>query len=325
MKILIFSILCGWFLTWCMRKIARKLGFMAKPNPLNPSHIYPVAYMGGVAVSFTIIIFYFLYTTEWDLFWVVGLLGFLLVGIWDDLYTPKPLLKFLIQSICALITAFSYGVWLTNIPSVLQIGFTAFILLFSVNAVNLTDVSDGLVASLGIIICLALSLLLPHSIEVISISCTGALIGFLFWNKAPASIYLGDAGSHVIGATIALLCLEAYKNTPTINTAISLILFVSIFIFELFLLFIVRYKKNIPFWQGSPDHFALRLQAAGFSRQQTAILAALANIYVVTLGLLNIKYPQCLWLWLWLYVIVAYYSLHFLLKWNVTLPTNKKL
>jgi UDP-GlcNAc:undecaprenyl-phosphate GlcNAc-1-phosphate transferase len=142
-----------------------------------------------------------------------------------------------------------------------------------VNAVNLTDVCDGLVAGLAAVAFAAFGALgwVEWNFAAVAI---GTLAGFLLFNGAPASIFLGDAGSHLLGFVMAVVGLGAFAQPgATPITAGPLLLTVGVFLFELMFLIRMRRSRGVPFWRGSPDHFTLRLQAAGLSRWATVVIA----------------------------------------------------
>lgn len=273
-------------LTWFARGIARKTGFVAKPNPLVPSHTEAVAYMGGTGIAATALVglgVAIAFGTSFPLAWWIGGLGFLLVGLWDDLRAPGPRNKLIVQALVSVLTAASYGAWLPPAYGWAEIPLATLVLLTAVNAVNLTDVSDGLVGGLSIIVLLALAALLPSS--PIPWVLAGSTVGFLVWNRAPASIYLGDAGSHLLGAALALLSLDAFAASPGLRSAGAVVAIEGVFLFELAFLTVIRARKGLPFWRGSPDHFALRLQAGGFSRMATALMGWTGGALMAAIGL----------------------------------------
>jgi UDP-GlcNAc:undecaprenyl-phosphate GlcNAc-1-phosphate transferase len=162
-----------------------------------------------------------------------------------------------------------------------------------VNAVNLTDVCDGLVAGLSAV-ALTTSCLLWPGLAWWAAPAAGACVGFLVFNAPPARIFLGDAGSHWLGFLLAALPLAAalpastglastgpastgpastgLDSSPLLHAA-QIALLLGVFLFELTLLLVARTRHGIPVWRGSPDHFSLRLQAAGLSRWATVALA----------------------------------------------------
>ena len=100
----------------------------------------------------------------------------------------------------------------------LSIPFTGFILLGAINSLNLIDGMDGLLSSVGLIITLAMAALSAaggHWLAAcIALALAGALLGFLRYNLPPASIFLGDSGSMVIGLVVGVLAIESSLKAP---------------------------------------------------------------------------------------------------------------
>ena len=103
--------------------------------------------------------------------------------------------------------------------------FLLFWLLGAVNAINLIDGIDGLASSIGIVLCLTLAALAWHrgfeAEAIVVLATAGALLGFLRFNFAPASIYLGDAGSMLVGLIIGAIAIKCtLKGPATIALAV---------------------------------------------------------------------------------------------------------
>ncbi len=90
-----------------------------------------------------------------------------------------------------------------------------------------------------------------------------SVLGFRLLNKYPAKIFLGETGSLLLGSLFAFIVISAFLRDAL--TAGYLTLLGSIPLFELIFLIIVRTKKHIPVYKGSPDHFALRLLEKGYA------------------------------------------------------------
>ena len=149
-----------------------------------------------------------------------------LVGLIDDRFTLRGRQKLVGQflSIVALmaisglvvrrIALFGYSIEL----GLLSVPFTLFWLLGAVNAFNLIDGIDGLATSIGIIISGALgglAVLNGHGdVAVIALSLSGALCGFLVFNFPPARMFLGDAGSMLIGLVLGGLAIRSSLKGP---------------------------------------------------------------------------------------------------------------
>ena len=276
--------LLGFLATWLTRAVALRLGIVNRPNPIVPQHVRSVAYLGGVGIgTATAATLGLLYAWEpatlypasipWRLL-AAGAV-FLVLGVLDDLTSMSPAPKFLLQAGAACLAVFALGVSgpaITGIP-LLDAGFAVFWILTLVNAFNLTDVCDGLVGGLAVISLGFLALLLPQPHSLLALIAAGASLGFLALNRPPATIFLGDAGSHFLGFLVAALSLHLASTGPLAVELPRLALLAVVPLFELVFLTVVRVRKGLPWWRGSPDHFSLRLQAAGFSRWQTDAIA----------------------------------------------------
>ena len=126
--------------------------------------------------------------------------------------------KFLLQLLCSsivLLVAFLYGALQTSftIFSVkIELGpiypFAAVLyLLYFVNAVNITDGLDGLASGASIPILLLILFLSQRLGKNVSSAMVGALLAFLYFNRPPARYFMGDAGSHALGAYIGVSAL----------------------------------------------------------------------------------------------------------------------
>lgn len=109
----------------------------------------------------------------------------------------------------------------------LYIPFAIFVLLAVVNGVNLTDGIDGLATSVTIVVILffaAVTAALSNvSLCVFCFGLTGALMGFLIFNKNPAKVFMGDTGSLMLGGTVGALALMI--NNPFILILVGIIYF----------------------------------------------------------------------------------------------------
>ena len=277
------AFLSGVVFTWLSRALALRIGFVSHPNPIVPQHTKPIAYLGGAGIvaggAAVIVLLGYLGHLESTCWTIVRLGGcaflYLLLGLVDDLVRLAPLPKFLVQAGLAVIavlaaTAYSFtGLWL------IDMGLSTLVVLILVNAFNLIDVCDGLLAGLSVIVFVALSRTNPQ-FSLVALVVAGSCAGFLVFNFPPASIFLGDAGSHVLGFLAAAMTLTGGEATEATSYWMSLFLVLAIPLYELGFLIMIRSKKGIPWFMASPDHFSLRLQAAGLTRPQTIGVSWLA-------------------------------------------------
>jgi UDP-GlcNAc:undecaprenyl-phosphate GlcNAc-1-phosphate transferase len=177
-----------------------------------------------------------------------------------------------------------------------------------INAFNLVDVIDGLAAVLAIVSAstfFIMALVLgDYMLSLMLIIFIGSLCAFLFYNKPPAKIYLGDAGSLFVGGFISAMPL-LFSWTKILNKSGSIPVFargsiifetgmaalvpvmvVGVPLLEVVSLIIIRKIKGIPFYSGSPDHFAIYLKNKGYSISRILLFSGASAIFLSSLGLL---------------------------------------
>lgn len=266
-----------------VRAVARHFGIVNEPNPIIPQHVESTAHLGGVAIGLALVSGLFLSS---HLGFVVpepvaaallpGAL-FLAWGVLDDLHPLSAGTKLMGQVACAAV-AVAAGLqanW-TGIEG-LDALFSGLFMVVVVNAVNVTDVCDGLVASLSLVTFLVFSYAAGPLFSMCLVAA-GACLGFLALNRPPASIFLGDAGSHLLGFLLAVVGLVGVPGNLGVRAPVVAGCLVLVPVFELVFLTFVRLEKGLPWWKGSPDHFALRLQSRGLTRGQTDLWACTASL-----------------------------------------------
>ncbi len=267
--------------TWSVRRLAFRWGMVSKPNPIVPQHTTPVAYLGGVGIAFglTPVAAGMILTSDQPIIvraasmpYLLPAALFLVLGVADDLRQYSASAKFAFQTVIAVVAVmmgvdypFTGGAFIDGAISVVCI-------LVLVNAFNLTDVCDGLLGGLSVVVFLVIAWL-DASLAPFALAAAGACAGFLVFNFPPASIFMGDAGSHFLGFLAAAMILSGGRSAPGWPYLGVACLILAVPLFELAFLIAVRTRKGLPWYRGSPDHFSLRLQAAGLSRRQTVAVA----------------------------------------------------
>jgi Fuc2NAc and GlcNAc transferase len=213
-----------------------------------------------------------------ELLWV-ALIPLAMVGFLDDFYNLSASLRYFVQLSVA---AFSV-LWLTVNPA--QLGDAMTWLSFAVTVVGMTaminfynfmDGLDGLVAGVSALQLgfLALYLNLPWLWLLVA-----ALLGFLGWNWFPAKIFMGDVGSTVLGAVVAISLLQANEARLTwIGLAITLPL-VGDTVYTL----ICRLIRRENIFKAHRTHLYQRLQQAGYTHAQ---VSSLYIVYTLLIALL---------------------------------------
>ncbi len=249
------------------KKVAYRYNLLDIPDNKLKKQKNSVPYMGGVIVYFAFISpVGLLFPLSRELLGILFASSILLiVGLFDDLKALTPGIKFVFQLVAVFILLKS-GIFidLTFLPQWLNYLISFIWILSVINAFNIIDIMDGFAVSVASIALLTIFIISLYNtdylISVISISLAAALLGFLKFNWEPAGIYLGDAGSMVVGLIIAALTVMGEYTRYNDAAFISGLLILSIPVFDMVYVIILRLlKKKSPFF-GSPDHFALRIR-----------------------------------------------------------------
>jgi UDP-GlcNAc:undecaprenyl-phosphate GlcNAc-1-phosphate transferase len=175
--------------------------------------------------------------------------------------------------------------WPGDLP-LLSWGLSAVWLIGVANALNFLDTEDGLAAGVAASCCPALFAVAwlngrPQA-ALFTAALFGGTLGFLRYN-APlpaARIYLGDAGSLMLGLALASLAMIGSYTSK--NDLAVIILGVPCF--ELGLTMAARWRRGVPVYYGSPDHVAKRLEKAGLSKRRTLMLHCGASLILGAIG-----------------------------------------
>ena len=220
---------------------------------------------------------------------VVAATGMFLLGLIDDIWSLKPFTKLIVQIvIAATLLFFEYRLEWTGSLIIDTLLTLAWIVGIS-NAFNLLDNMDGLCAGVSVIVGLTVLFTLmaqPNTGAEINflVILLGATLGFLVYNVAPASIFLGDSGSLFLGVCLSVLTLQSgysagggQSNILSIVAAPVLVLLVPIA--DTTLVSVMRILHGRRPSEGGRDHSSHRLVAIGLSeRAAVGVLWGLAAL-----------------------------------------------
>ena len=221
---------------------------------------------------------------------VVGLLGTatlaFMMGLSDDAYNTKPLLKLFVQILCGIILCYS-GIHIGIFSDMfMNYALTVLWVVGIMNSVNMLDNMDGIATIVSILIFATAGMLIYFSGNhnnihfLMLIGLVGSLSGFLIFNWNPSKLYMGDTGSQVIGLMLASIGIIYFWNDSTsLNNTISIskqLLIVAIaFILPLADTSIViinrLLEKRSPF-VGGRDHTTHNLFFRGVTEKRIAVL-----------------------------------------------------
>lgn len=202
---------------------------------------------------------------------LVGALCIVVLGLLDDKHHLGPFVKLAVQAAVA-VALVLFGVRLSLfIQNDLLAGIiTVLWILAVINAMNFLDNMDGLAA--GVAAIAAFFFLLTavqyeqYFVGAMLAAFTGAVVGFLFYNVHPASIFMGDAGSMFLGYMLAVLTvLGTYYRpaNPTTFPVIVPLVVLAIPLYEMVTVTTIRLRKGLSPFKASKHHFSFRMRGLG--------------------------------------------------------------
>lgn len=271
-----------------------------------------------------------------------GLLGLLaatglgfLMGLADDAYNTRPLLKFATQVLCAAILILSGTYihvfddpWADKMLTVVWV-------VGMMNSINMLDNMDGIttVTSLSILAC-GLTVFLMNgprmSIDaVLIVGVMAALAGFLFYNWNPSSMYMGDTGSQFLGVFLAYVGIRCFWNgsgitgeaEPWRQASMALLVFL-LPIADTTTVTINRIARGASPFVGGKDHTTHHLSYAGLSDAQVALTFAGLGGVSVLLTFVELKFIRT-WSNLHSLIYVGYAVAVFILLFGMTKRTRR--
>ncbi len=311
----LYALIASVILTSSVRRLARRLNFTDSPGQRKIHH-QPIALGGGIALFITIITplalaalagycqplaqltrQFYLQTdaalalfkansTEYLTFLAVAVILHL-TGIIDDRKALGPYSKLIIQLGSALLLATLGGVcldfFIASYP--LRVLLSTLWIMVIVNAFNFLDNMDGLSAGIALI-CSLLIMTAALSSGQLYLACflalvAGALAGFLFFNFNPASIFMGDAGSLLIGmfmatASIKTTYYQGDSGTPAHAAAMPLLI-LAVPLYDFISVVIIRLLQGRSPLIGDKQHFSHRLTDRGLSPRGAVLTIWLAT------------------------------------------------
>jgi UDP-GlcNAc:undecaprenyl-phosphate/decaprenyl-phosphate GlcNAc-1-phosphate transferase len=273
-----------------VRRASTRRGLIARPRE-DRWHKQPTPLLGGVGIFLAFIISLattFLWDSKLDwprLGLLVGSFIIFCLGLYDDIKKISPPAKLIGQILAAAIVVllgYTTNFFTPKIdnPIIAQIPNLLLTFLWIVgitNAINLLDNMDGLAAGISLITAGFLIyffwLSKDWSLLVIACALAGSVLGFLFYNFPPATIFMGDSGSLFIGFTLAVLAIARQPQASNVFaiTGVPTLLFL-LPILDTSLVALTRILRGQSPVIGGRDHTSHRLIAFGFSERQTLLV-----------------------------------------------------
>ena len=283
--------------------IAQRLGAIDKPDERRINKV-PIPRMGGIGIALglvaavavqvagtkllgwpTVFVPHMqLQGVDYKLLTVAVVIVFL-TGAIDDVRNLKPRQKLLGQVLAACVAAAS-GLVIGNVANpftaeLIPIGWLAYpitvvYLVAFTTVINLIDGLDGLAAGITAISCVAMFYLSyeAHQIDAAVLACilAGCCLGFLRYNFNPASIFMGDCGSNMLGFLLGVIALLGVNRVAAATTLIVPLVIAGVPIIDTFAAIVRRRRGHTAISQADTGHIQHRLIKQGFDQKQAALM-----------------------------------------------------
>jgi UDP-GlcNAc:undecaprenyl-phosphate GlcNAc-1-phosphate transferase len=276
------------------RWLASRAGFVDRPERRR-IHKRPMPRLGGAAIYVTVVVAGVVLGEQYNVnelsAILIGATGMSFMGLVDDRWGVRPLVKMIAQVLAALLL-WASGIYvgtfhntaLDLISTVLWVGYIT-------NAVNNLDNMDGLAGGVCAIAAMFFALMCSFSgqslVGALSIAVVAACLGFLFYNLNPASVFMGDSGSQFLGFVLAALGIKLrFPDNVTFVTWMVPVLVMGLPIFDTTLVIVSRLRRGLnPLTTPGQDHISHRLVARGLTQREAVLV-----LYVVcfVLGMLAV-------------------------------------
>lgn len=285
------------------RRLAFMFGLVDYPDNLRKLHRQPIARCGGISILATLLISFGLVLvlypeqathlvrdSQQALSLGLGAIAIVGLGVVDDRSGLRGRQKLAVQVlICMGIIAFGFSIEKIQIfgypfeLGMLAWPVTLLWLLLCINSINLIDGADGLCSTVGWISFAAVSVICAftgnHIEGIIAASLAGALLGFLFYNLPPASVFLGDSGSMLVGLFLGVLTMRSwFSEGSSMSITIPLVL-MAIPLFDSSMAVLRRKLTGRSVFTVDRGHLHHNLMRHGFhDRALVGIIALLSSV-----------------------------------------------
>jgi UDP-GlcNAc:undecaprenyl-phosphate GlcNAc-1-phosphate transferase len=287
-------------LTVVVRRLAVRCNVMDHPDGQRKLHPTATSLWGGVGVFRAIVLgtisagseVFATTSSGQSLAFLVLLVagGLCVLGAVDDCRILKSRSKLLLQVVTLLVLV-SLGYHFDRVSllgGTISLGWLGYPialiwLLGCINAFNLLDGTDGLVASIGLaasLLIVVVALTNGHTnVAIMAVVLAGATAGFLIHNRPPAKIFLGDSGSMVLGLMVGILSAEAAVAPQGELMLVFPAVLMCLPLLDSLLALVRRKLSGKPFDMPDREHIHHRLLQRGLSPWQ--VLAVITGLFVI--------------------------------------------
>ncbi len=279
-------------------RVAAKWGIVDKPG-IRKVHAIPIPRVGGLAMLIGVLVAAVIVIPLHpdDQYFLIAAAVLAAFGAADDRFDLNYRVKLAGQLLAIMIVVIAGDAQIHSItlddrlPLLpwISIPLTVFFLVGVTNAINLADGLDGLAGGTTFL-CLGALAMLAHSsgqivTAALSLAFAGAILGFLRFNTFPASVFMGDAGSQLLGFAVGVLSLRATQSGTSALSAATPILLLALPILDTLSVMVQRVSEGRSPFSADKNHIHHKLLALGFGHHEAVMV-----IYLVQADLFLLAY-----------------------------------
>ena len=303
-KLIFITALISAISTPLIKRLAFKINAIDIPKDERKIHKKPIPLLGGLSIYIAFIIGIIIKVgplEQWEKGIIIGATIIIIGGILDDIKELRPWQKLMFQLIASLCVIY-YGIYIKNITNPFggedaffnigrfSIPFTVLWIIGITNALNLIDGLDGLAAGVALISSITIMVIAVmasrSSAALLTAVLIGAIAGFLPYNFNPASIFMGDTGSQLLGFLLSVISLQgAIKSAATFAIVVP-ILTLGLPIYDTLFAMIRRKLNGKPIMQGDRGHLHHRLLDLGLTQRQVVLVMYLMSACLGAISIL---------------------------------------
>jgi len=271
----IVGFVCAVVATPLVAVVARRLGFVDAPGRLKVQDD-PVPYLGGIAVFVALA---GPVAAERPLLLLpIGLA--LVLGLIDDHGGASAATRLILAAGVGVVAAL-----VLPVHGFVDVLVTVALVVGMLNAINLLDGLDGLASGVSVMAAIGFAFVVEGEFQVLALALAGSLLGFLVWNRPPARIYLGDAGSYLIGTVLAMLLVVSLVEGDSLAQSSGAVLFVAVPVADTAVAIVRRFRARRPLLQGDRGHIYDQLVDRGWESLAVVAVFISAQGALVALGI----------------------------------------
>ncbi|QYK07183.1 UDP-N-acetylglucosamine--undecaprenyl-phosphate N-acetylglucosaminephosphotransferase [Shewanella zhangzhouensis] len=287
-----------------IKPLAVKAGLVDLPNE-RKLHVGAIPLIGGISIFIGVLMASMFFIQQSQIFniYLISSALILFLGVLDDRYDLSVKLRMTSQVLVASLMIFGAGFYLKTLghivgPIEVLLGplgalVTIVAVIGAINAFNMVDGIDGLAGMLSLVTFSGLAFLLSrvnNDWYLLPILFIAALLAYLMfnlsWPKNFGKIFMGDAGSMLIGLTVVWLLVIGSSQDVQAFRPVTALYLIAIPLMDMAAIMYRRIRKGVSPFKADRDHLHHIFERAGFNRKQTLLIITVISAFITIIGCL---------------------------------------